>query len=84
MSENRDEDHQIFSPVHGTYSKSIVLSSLHTENGMVVGWEGNSTIDKIVGVFISLSVIKLRFISSQNTWFTTKFFFALTRIGQSF
>ena len=58
MSETQgDEDHQMVSSVHGAYSKSIVLS-LHTENGMVVGWEGNSTIDKFVGVFISLPVIK--------------------------
>ena len=56
---DENEDYQIVLSVHGTYRKSIVLSNLHTENGMVLGWQGNSTVDKIVGVFISLPVKKL-------------------------
>ena len=51
------EDQLLFSSSHGA-KHSLILRKVHTENGMVVGFDGNSTTDKIISVIVSVWVEK--------------------------
>ena len=51
--ENHDNQLLLSSSSHGA-KHSLILRKVHTENGMVVGFDGNSTADKIMSVMVSV------------------------------
>ena len=51
--DNHDDQLLLSSSSHGA-KHSLILRKVHTENGMVVGFDGNSTSDKIMSVMVSV------------------------------